>query len=216
MMKKQIFNVLLLMALALFLAACGAQDSEDANDTEDTGSTEVAEEEATEEEAGEEEQSAERELLDLTIEDVAYDSENDALVLSVDTNLPEETAIYRAVLQDEEGNNTLIEYEAMVDEAKEIVFSLQGVDKAELAGKEYKLVFEFNVTEKTNSNLATDASLGGTFSEMDEAYQGSEQVEVKNLGDENTYSVVLVSSNANVVSEDLFAGDEEEAETEEE
>lgn len=218
MKKNQIFKFLFLIVLAMFLAACGAQDSDDGQETEDNADTEVQEQEegAEEEEAAEEEatedENVERELLTLTYEVASYDSENDALVVSVDTNLPTETEIYRAILRDADGNNALTEYEVTLSEEGEVLFSLQGVDKAGLAGNEYELVFEFNVTEKTNSNLATDKSLGGTFSEMNDAYQDSEQVEVKDLGSEDTYAVVLVSSETAVVPEDLFGDGEEEEE----
>lgn len=218
MKKNQIFKFLFLIVLAMFLAACGAQDSDDGQETEDNADTEVQEQEegAEEEEAAEEEatedENVERELLTLTYEVASYDSENDALVVSVDTNLPAEIEIYRAILRDADGNNALTEYEVTLSEEGEVLFSLQGVDKAGLAGNEYELVFEFNVTEKTNSNLATDKSLGGTFSEMNDAYQDSEQVEVKDLGSEDTYAVVLVSSETAVVPEDLFGDGEEEEE----
>lgn len=218
MKKNQIFKFLFLIVLAMFLAACGAQDSDDGQETEDNADTEVQEQEegAEEEEAAEEEatedENVERELLTLTYEVASYDSENDALVVSVDTNLPTEIEIYRAILRDADGNNALTEYEVTLSEEGEVLFSLQGVDKAGLAGNEYELVFEFNVTEKTNSNLATDKSLGGTFSEMNDAYQDSEQVEVKDLGSEDTYAVVLVSSETAVVPEDLFGDGEEEEE----
>ena len=128
MKKNQIFKFLFLIVLAMFLAACGAQDSDDGQETEDNADTEVQEQEegAEEEEAAEEEatedENVERELLTLTYEVASYDSENDALVVSVDTNLPAEIEIYRAILRDADGNNALTEYEVTLSEEGEVLF----------------------------------------------------------------------------------------------
>ncbi|WP_096272430.1 hypothetical protein [Paucisalibacillus globulus] len=193
---KNIIKFTSFIVLAFVLTACGSSSE---NDTT-TGSEDAKQ-------AGDnqtnEEQSVEREQLELAFEVGDYDEENNALNVSFDTNLPEETVIYRAVLKDDEGKNRLIEYEVMVDEARVISFSLEGIDKETLTNKEYQLVFEFNVTERTNSNLFTDKSLGGTFAEMDEVYKESEQVQLTDLGD--AYTISLMSSNSNPITEEQFS-----------
>lgn len=193
---KNIIKFTSLIVLAFVLTACGSSSENDT--TTGSGDAKQAGDNQTNEE-----QSVEREQLELAFEVGDYDEENNALNVSFDTNLPEETVIYRAVLKDDEGKNRLIEYEVMVDEARVISFSLEGIDKETLTNKEYQLVFEFNVTERTNSNLFTDKSLGGTFAEMDEVYKESEQVQLTDLGD--AYTISLMSSNSNPITEEQFS-----------
>lgn len=220
MKNKGFLSFLLLIVLALFLAACGGDDAEPVEEEETTeeaqeeteNTAEDTEEEngAEEDDGNSEEAAADRELLELSYGVTEYDAENNALHLSLDTNLPEGTEIYRVLVQDEEETNVLVEYEYPLED--EIVFSLEGVDKSTLTGKDLQLIFEFNVTERTNSDLYEDKSLGGSFTEMEEAYQDSDQVVVNDLGAENTYSVTLTSSNTEVISEDFFPEDAEEDE----
>lgn len=211
MKNKGFLNVVLLIVLAMFLAACGGDEAEpveeDGTAEETQEQTEDTAEDTGEENGDDEEATADRELLELSYEVAEYDAENDALHVSLDTNLPEGTEIYRVIVQDEEESNLLVEYEYPL--ADEVVFSLEGVDKSTLIDKELQLIFEYNVTERTNSDLYEDKSLGGSFAEMEEAYQDSEQVVVNDLGAEDTYSVVLTSSNTEVIQEDFFAGSEE-------
>lgn len=220
MKNKGFLSFLLLIVLAMFLAACGGDDAEPVEEegtteeaqegTDDTAEDTEGENGAEEDDGHSEEAAADRELLELSYEVTEYDAENNALLLSLDTNLPEGTEIYRVLLQDEEETNVLVEYEYPL--ADEMVFSLEGVDKSTLTGKDLQLIFEFNVTERTNSDLYEDKSLGGSFTEMEEAYQDSNQVVVNDLGAENTYSVTLISSNTEVISEDFFPEDAEEDE----
>lgn len=192
MMRNKI-KFALLIILAFVLTACGTS-TDNSTGSEDAGQNDNIE--------NNEEQSAEREMLELTYEVADYDAENNAMHVSIDTNLPEETEIYRAVLIDEEGKNSLIEYEITLDEENGIIFPLEGVDKNALTDKEYQLVFEFNVTERTNSNLFTDERLGGSFAEMNEAYQDSDHITLTELGD--AYSISLLSTNSQPIAEDYF------------
>lgn len=184
---RNIMKFAFFITLAFVLTACGSDSSNDTN----SGDNEQAEE-----------QSVERELLELSYEVAAYDAENNTMSVSFDTNLPNETVIYRAVLKDEEGTNRLIEYEITIDEASEIAFSLDGIDPATLINKEYQLVFELNVTERTNSNLFTDKALGGTLADMEETYKESELVLVTDLGVDDAYTISLGSANSNPITED--------------
>lgn len=192
MMRNKI-KFALLIILAFVLTACGTS-TDSSTGSEDAGQNDDIE--------NNEEQSAERKMLELTYEVADYDAENNAIHVSIETNLPEETEIYRAILIDEEGKNSLIKYEITLDEENEIIFPLEGLDKNALTDKEYQLVFEFNVTEKTNSNLFTDERLGGSFAEMDEAYQDSDHVSLTELGD--AYSISLLSTNLQSIAEDYF------------
>lgn len=194
MRNKIIFA--LLVVLALVLTACGSENNTNAG----SGSAEKAGDNQKTEE-----QPVERETLDLAFEVANYDAENNALHVSIDSNLPSGTEIYRALLKDEDGRDQLIQYQSTLDDNNEIAFSLEGVDIDSITNKEYHLVFEFNVTEKTNSNLFTDKSLGGSFAEMDEFYKGSDQVLITDLGVDNAYSITLQSSNTQPVTEDVFA-----------
>ncbi|MUK90364.1 hypothetical protein GMD78_18480 [Ornithinibacillus sp. L9] len=194
---RNILKFAFFIVLAFVLTACGSS-----NDDNTTSGSEGAEQ--VEDKQTNEEESVEREQLELAFEVKVYDAENNVLNVSYEANLPNDTVIYRAVLKDEEGKSQLIEYEVTVDEAQEIAFSLEGIDKEALVNKEYHLVFEFNVTEKTNSNLFEDKSLGGSFAEMDEAYSDSDQVVVTDLGVDDAYTISLMSSNTNPIAAEKF------------
>ncbi|GGA71252.1 LptM family lipoprotein [Ornithinibacillus halotolerans] len=192
---RNIIKFAFLIVLAFVLTACGTSSDND------TTSGSEGDKQAGENNTSEE-QSVEREELELTFEVADYDEENNALNITFDTNLPDETAIYRAVLRDDEGKNRLIEYEITIDEARQIAFGMEGIDPETITNKEYQLVLEFNVTERTNSNLFSDKHIGGSFAEMDEMYKDSEQVQLTDLGE--AYTVTLDSSNSNAISEDKF------------
>lgn len=191
-MRKKLVLSALFIVLALVLAACGSSSNEE------TGQANAGENENGQE------QAVEREMLDLTYEVASIDLVNGTLQASMETNLPADTEIYRLVLKDAEGKDRFVAYEHTVAEENVVGFPLKGASKEALLDEEYTLVLELNVTERTNTDLFEDEQFGGTFADMNEAYETSENVEVKEVGVDEAYIIKLTSSNAVTIDETQF------------
>ncbi|MHA6250788.1 hypothetical protein [Oceanobacillus sp. CAU 1775] len=193
-MRKNLFTSVLFIFLALVLAACGSSNDEDASQADGSGDTENVEEQS----------AVEREMLDLTYEVSSIDVVNGNMEVTMDTNLPAGTEIYRLVLKDDEGKDRFVAYEFTIDEENVLGFALKGADKEALLDKELQLSLELNVTERTNSDLFEDKQFAGSYEEMNEAYADSENVVVKEVGVDDAYTITFTSSNTEVITEDHF------------
>lgn len=192
MSKKSVTSALFIV-LALVLAACGSSNSNEDAEQANAGENEKVQE-----------QAVEREMLDLTYEVASIDLVNGTLQASMETNLPADTEIYRLVLKDAEGKERFVAYEHTVAEDNVVGFPLKGASKETLLNGEYTLVLELNVTERTNTNLFEDEQFGGTFADMNEAYEASENVEVKEVGVDEAYIIKLTSTNTATIDETQF------------